>query len=172
MTSEKKRPKPIESQFVRLKECEEKIRQRILAELDDINRLLENTKDKYEHMDENISDAEFTSKVIYLTERQNVEGKKSRRFSPAQVYEQAVFEAYFRIGSENSQSSERMSFRNVTSAVHPPRQNPRPNPSPNPQANVRITKKVLTSILDNPYRFTQANNDQPPELSNYLKVNH
>ena len=96
MTPEKTRPKTIESQFLRLKECEEKICQRILAELDDINILLENTKDKYEPMDENISDAEFTSKIIYLTERQNVESKKSRRFSPAQVYEQAVFEAYFR----------------------------------------------------------------------------
>ena len=96
MSSGKRRPKTITSQFLRLKECEEKIRQKIFAELDDIHRLLENTKDTYQPMDESIADAEFSSKVIYLTERQNVESKKSRRFSPAQVYEQAVFEAYFR----------------------------------------------------------------------------
>ena len=36
--------------------------------------------------------------------------------------------------------------------------------------NVRITKQVLESILKNPDRFTQINNDQVPEMCNYLKV--
>ena len=36
--------------------------------------------------------------------------------------------------------------------------------------NVRITKQVLESILKNPDRFTQINNDQAPEMCNYLKV--
>ena len=52
----------------------------------------------------------------------------------------------------------------------PPKKKSRPNPSPNLQ-NVRITGQVLEFILENPNRFTQATNDQPPELCIYLKVN-
>lgn len=68
----------------------------MLAELDEISKILGNGKDRYEPMDETISYADFRMKVAYLTERQNYEREKSRRFSPAQVYEQAMFEAYFR----------------------------------------------------------------------------
>ena len=66
--------------------------EKMLTELDEIAKILENGKDKYEPMDETISDADFRMKVAYLTERHNFE----KRFSPAQVYEQAMFEAYFR----------------------------------------------------------------------------
>ena len=70
--------------------------EKMLTELDEIAKILENCKNRYEPMDETISDADFRMKVVYLTERQNFEREKTRRFSPAQVYEQAMFEAYFR----------------------------------------------------------------------------
>ena len=74
---------------------ERKIRQEIVRKLDQIEKRLQATIGYGETPDVTSSDNEFTSWVAYLTERQKTE-KKSLQFSPAQVFEQAAFEVYFR----------------------------------------------------------------------------
>ena len=74
---------------------ERKIRQEIISKLDQIEKRLQATLGYGETPEVSSSDTEFTSWVTYLTERQKIE-EKSFQFSPAQVFEQAAFEVYFR----------------------------------------------------------------------------
>lgn len=68
-------------------------REKIIAELDELDSFLQKVKETHDPPDESCSESEFCRWVIYLTERQKIE---EIPFSRAQVYEQAFYEVYYR----------------------------------------------------------------------------